>query len=232
MALKAKSVHWTRSVFLRALTNLPDRSSPMAASLPGGAAFLKTRWCEWVENYRFNSRLDKNAFARTIYNRVEQPRWLVWLAEASGVDQRRIKEAINSLDPNDVSQTQAKELRSFLPWTMIAHYLELGQRRRPRSQAPYKNVTGALLDEVEEIRNRVKDKTSRKRLIDARLRLRSRTVPQGCGKALEWRLRRDGLQELGSPTGFSRQAMGQIERWGAPRREKRNLACCAPRRLI
>jgi hypothetical protein len=84
---------------------------------------LKERWIDWVSNYN-RGRTKKNASASTIYNRVQQPTWILWLAEASGIDKRLIRKATNKVANHDLHQTQAKEMRDILNWTRIARLLE------------------------------------------------------------------------------------------------------------
>ncbi|WGS25788.1 HNH endonuclease [Bradyrhizobium sp. ISRA464] len=122
MARKTKSTRWTRAALLDGLKQLPDRA-PIAEALPGADAPLKERWIDWVSNYS-RGRQKKNASARTIYNRVQQPRWIVWLAEASGINTRLIRKATNSVARHVRRQTQAKEVRRILPWSLVARHLE------------------------------------------------------------------------------------------------------------
>lgn len=121
VARKAKSMRWTRTALLDALRQLPDRA-PIADALPGGDVPLKYRWLDWVSNY--DRGRQKNTSARTIYNRVQQPRWIVWLAEASGINARLIRKATNRVAGHVHRQTQAKEVRRILPWPLVARHLE------------------------------------------------------------------------------------------------------------
>ncbi len=116
MARKAKATTWTRTALLDALSQLPDHA-PSAEALPGSGVPRKKRWIEWVSDYN-RGRVKKNPSARTIYNRVQQPRWIIWLAEASGINTRLIRKATNSVARHVRRQTQAKEARRILPWTL------------------------------------------------------------------------------------------------------------------
>jgi hypothetical protein len=122
VARKAKATTWTRTALLDALSQLPDQA-PNAETLPGSGVPLKERWIYWVSDYN-RGRLKKNPSARTIYNRVQQPRWIIWLAEASGIDTRLIRKATNSVARHVRRQTQAKEARRILLWTLVARHLE------------------------------------------------------------------------------------------------------------
>ncbi|SHG43280.1 HNH endonuclease [Bradyrhizobium erythrophlei] len=171
VARKAKATTWTRTALLDALSQLPDHA-PISEAFPGSGVPLKEKWIGWVSDYN-RGRLKKNPSARTIYNRVQQPRWIIWLAEASGINARLIRKAINSVARHVIRQTQAKETRRILPWTLVARHLEqmTSSRQLPRRTVTNIDLTEdrtSLVAELEQIR-RIKDQTTRKCLIDAGL---------------------------------------------------------------
>jgi len=171
VARKAKATTLTRTALLNALKQLPDHA-PIAEALLGSGVPLKETWIDWVSDYN-RGRLKKNPSARTIYNRVQQPRWIIWLAEASGINARLIRKATNSVARHISRQSQAKETRRILPWTLVARHLEqmTSSRQLPRRTVTNIDLTEdrtSLVAELEQIQ-RIKSRTTRKCLIDARL---------------------------------------------------------------
>ena len=69
MARKTKAATWTRTTLLDALNQLPDHA-PITEALPGSG---EETWIDWVSDYN-RGRLKKNPSARTIHDRVRQPR--------------------------------------------------------------------------------------------------------------------------------------------------------------
>jgi hypothetical protein len=121
VARKAKSVRWTRQAFLRVLERLQPGSDPV----------LGERWVRWVKNYH-KRRKTKNPPASTIYNRIEQPSWIAWLAEASGIDKASIRNAEKRAEKHRTNQAKTKEMRITLSWEKIAPLLERVSRgKRP-----------------------------------------------------------------------------------------------------
>ena len=91
---------------------------------------MHENWIGWVRNYH-EGRKEKVEFASIIYNRVQQPSWILWLAEAVGVDERAIQKA-SKVPPHKQKQSQTIKMREFLPWKRIAERLPLisGSRRK------------------------------------------------------------------------------------------------------
>jgi hypothetical protein len=54
----------------------------------------------------------------------------VWLAEASGVNNRLIRKSAARIARYDRRETQAKEVRRILPWTLVARHLEQARSSR------------------------------------------------------------------------------------------------------
>ncbi|MBR0798718.1 hypothetical protein JQ615_25350 [Bradyrhizobium jicamae] len=86
-----------------------------------------------VSNYD-EGRKTKNAPISTIYNRIQQPSWLLWLAEASGVDRQKIRKAEANAVGDNYHQTETKEIRKVLTWALISqhlqHYAHLAAKRK------------------------------------------------------------------------------------------------------
>jgi hypothetical protein len=133
----SQSARWTREAFLRALEALPSESDPL----------LHAHWIRWVSNYH-KGRKVKNASASTIYNRVQQPSWILWLAEAVGFDQSSIQKA-NRVARHELNQTRTKEMRDILPWTRIAELLPSSLGPSDKNSAnikPGRKTSGAASD--------------------------------------------------------------------------------------
>jgi predicted restriction endonuclease len=103
---------------------------------------------------------------------VQQPRWIIWLAEATGINARLIRKATNGVARHVSRQTQAKETRRILPWTLVARHLEeMTSRQLQRRTVTNIDLTEdrtSIVAELEQIQ-RIKDRTTRKCLVDARL---------------------------------------------------------------
>jgi hypothetical protein len=63
----------------------------------------------------------------------------IWLAEACGVDQRRVRKAANIASSQGNSPAQAAAIRRMLPWSLIAGHLT---RPRPRAALNGSQATG------------------------------------------------------------------------------------------
>ena len=134
MASKVEPEEWTRKALLRALEDLPKETDPV----------LHQCWVDWVRDYHIG-RKSKVESALTIYNRIQQPSWLLWLAEAVGVDQQLIQKA-NQVVPQKQKQSQTTRMRKFLPWARIAELLPLASdlnRKNSGNSKPGRMTAGA-----------------------------------------------------------------------------------------
>lgn len=107
-----------------------DRTAPLTSALEkrlnvgpgrGRATYCdqKHHWTRWLNDYQ---RPDRPA--QRVYNAINCPTMLFWLAEAIGVDRERLVLATHAAEAapkNQVSQTAA--IRSLISWSLIHHRL-------------------------------------------------------------------------------------------------------------
>jgi HNH endonuclease len=112
-------------------STMPIRSrndlSDAIEKLPTNITFLrrshKTGWLNWLANYEDPSRATPDRSAEFIYNALNMPEWIVWLAAASGAAPQLVRTAASAIDRQQFRQTQAAAVRRILPWSLIAKQL-------------------------------------------------------------------------------------------------------------
>jgi hypothetical protein len=87
----------------------------------------KEHWLGWLREYNgpgFYGRMSWDVGAKEVYNRVVNPAMLVWLAEASGVDESDLRRAIGAtLDVPNNMPAQSGCFRRHISWEMIEERL-------------------------------------------------------------------------------------------------------------
>jgi hypothetical protein len=115
----------------------------------------------WLSEYEDpSSRKTPDRSAQFIYNALNLPEWIVWVAAASGVDQGLVEDAVRAIDYNDLRQTQAAAVRDILPWELVAECLE-----HQKGRAAFDNVA----PDLDAIYRSDAKKTAKQTLIEARL---------------------------------------------------------------
>jgi hypothetical protein len=129
VASKSKSVKFTRTDLLKAVRHLPEKTPIVAELFPD--AHGKRTWIYWLSNYAQIGDNPRRAErdARFIYNSWWNAPILIWLAEASGVDQHRVRRAAEIAFSQGNSKAQSAAIRRILPWSLIARQLT---RSKPR----------------------------------------------------------------------------------------------------
>jgi hypothetical protein len=107
----------SRSDLLAAIERLPDNVTFLRRSHKKG-------WLNWLPNYEDPSRATPDRSAEFIYNALNIPEWIVWLAAASGVDPQLVQTAAHAIDRQQFRQTQAAAVRRILPWSLMIKQLE------------------------------------------------------------------------------------------------------------
>jgi predicted restriction endonuclease len=107
----------SRNDLLRAIEKLPPNITFFRRS-------YKTGWLHWLSNYEDLSRTTPDRSAEFIYNALNVPEWIVWLAAASGIDRQLVQAATDSIDRQEFRQTQAAAVRRILLWSLMAKHLE------------------------------------------------------------------------------------------------------------
>jgi hypothetical protein len=152
----------SRIALLETVRSLPD-DAPISASIHHSP--LKQVWIDWLAEYeKWDQRKNPNRDAHFIYNALNHPPMILWLAEASGVETRLIREALATIDQSKDRGTQAATIRRVLPWELVVPYL---LQRKMRRAIPPDDATF----DIEQIRSdpRIKSETTRQALIQARL---------------------------------------------------------------
>jgi hypothetical protein len=113
---------------LRAVRQLPATSPQSDKLSKGGYESHQDHWIGWLKEYDgpgYYGRSDWSADARAVYQRLANGHILVWLNEAAGEDPKRIRAVITAMrrHGNGRAQTEAKIVRSHLPWEQVATLL-------------------------------------------------------------------------------------------------------------
>ncbi|MEH2497859.1 putative restriction endonuclease [Bradyrhizobium sp. AZCC 1678] len=118
----------SREDLLSAISVLPDQNRLLPRP-------YKQQWLDWLSGYDgpgFYGRENSDRTARFIFNRLNNPAMILWLAEASGVDQTLIRQAARFPRTNANKQTQAASVRNIISWEIIeARLQELRSNARP-----------------------------------------------------------------------------------------------------
>jgi hypothetical protein len=134
------SKQMTRIKLLEAVRRLPERTPITSALFPGADG--KRTWVSWVTNYAKDDdiSLRNQRDARFIYNNWWNAPRLVWLAEASGIDQDRVQRAATVALEGKNSKHKAEAIRQILPWELVASHLErLNGKRTSKHFVAYHN---------------------------------------------------------------------------------------------
>jgi hypothetical protein len=159
------SQQMSRDELLEFVRHLPEKT-PIASTLTPGYSG-KQSWINWLTNYAQigDHPLRAQRDASFIYNRWWNAPIFIWLAEASGVDQERVKKAAKIIAASSGNTTtQAATIRRILPWHLVARHLR--EKRRPEPP----ELQDDLVRDLEQIQNdkRIKSETTRLALVDAR----------------------------------------------------------------
>lgn len=124
--LDALTPEWLAS----AIRQLPsDASVPPRTQGYNHYTTQKDHWLGWLDpsagSGSYPRRTGNNVSAKTVYNRIGEPKMLWWLARAARVDQRLLDEANVAVDPQKPLSSQCAEFRNLVPWRTLAESLEL-----------------------------------------------------------------------------------------------------------
>jgi 5-methylcytosine-specific restriction protein A len=123
----------TRTDLLQAIRKLPAK-----ADFPQRS--YKANWIRWLSKYQAKGgdRVNPHRGAEFIYNAINLPGWIVWLAAASGISPQLVHKAANAVAPKESRMTQAAAVRRVLPWSVVAKQLE-NARGAPNSDEQARN---------------------------------------------------------------------------------------------
>ena len=93
----------------------------------------KDRWLGWLNPAAgagtYPRRTGENATARVVYNRIVEPKMLLWLADAAGVQPALVNEARRAAEIEAPLASKAAAIRKVVPWIVVADALISDSRR-------------------------------------------------------------------------------------------------------
>ncbi|MBY0538410.1 hypothetical protein K2P47_03355 [Patescibacteria group bacterium] len=94
-----------------------------------GGTDQKKHWVGWLSEYSgpgyYNRKDTGVSMAKRVYNRINCPPMLIWLAEASGIQSKQIKQAtLAALDAKKSFPSQCSAIRQTIPWEVIEAKLQ------------------------------------------------------------------------------------------------------------
>lgn len=111
-----------------AICRLPS-DPPVPSGTSGYNRYTTQRdhWMGWLNpaagTGTYPRRTGHGATARLIYNRIVEPQMLLWLAEASGVEDDLVSGARDAAASTARFGSKAAAIRKFLPWSVVADAL-------------------------------------------------------------------------------------------------------------
>lgn len=94
----------------------------------------KDHWLGWLNpaagTGSYPRRTGGHVSAKTVYNRIGEPKMLWWLATAAGVDQGLLDEAKARVDTQKPLSSQCADFRKVVPWRTLVESLELASRNQ------------------------------------------------------------------------------------------------------
>jgi hypothetical protein len=108
--------------FLSAISNLP---SDEPVTTPGKwYRTQKEHWIGWLNEYAgpgaYNRQTHTARDARYAYNHIVEPRMLLWLIEAAGVDKDLVSQAKRDFSQGTSLMQQSAIIRRIVPWDTVA----------------------------------------------------------------------------------------------------------------
>ena len=87
----------------------------------------KEHWMGWLFHYNsagaYGRKVTQGRYAKFVYNRIVCPGLLTYLADASGVSRRLVREAKRVEQSGNTSMQQAGEIRRIIPWQLVSDAL-------------------------------------------------------------------------------------------------------------
>jgi hypothetical protein len=108
--------------FLSAVRKLP---SDEPVETPGKwYRTQKEHWIGWLSDYSspgaYNRKTGTSRDARYAYNHIVEPRMLLWLIEAAGVDEGLVSQAKRDFAQGTSMMQQSAIIRHIVPWDVVA----------------------------------------------------------------------------------------------------------------
>jgi hypothetical protein len=94
----------------------------------------KEHWLGWLNDYHgpgaYGRQTDKTRDAKYAYNHIVEPKMLLWIIEAAGVDPDAISAARNASASLPTMQQQSAAIRRVVPWETLEQALWGSQPKR------------------------------------------------------------------------------------------------------
>lgn len=96
----------------------------------------KEHWLGWLSQYNTRGAYDRlpgrNRDARYAYNHIVEPRMLLWLADAAGIDRGKLRRAKRAALKESSMPGRSAAIRRLVPWEDVRQALwgHLGASRR------------------------------------------------------------------------------------------------------
>ena len=115
--LPSKSIKWLSE----AIATLPsDDSVPKGTQGYNAYRTQKEHWLGWLNpsagKGTYPRQDDSNRDARDVYNRIVEPKMLIWLATAAQVDSSLLSAAISSASATEKLPSKSAAIRKHIPW--------------------------------------------------------------------------------------------------------------------
>jgi hypothetical protein len=95
----------------------------------------KDHWLGWLDpsagTGTYPRQTGAEVPARTVYNRIMEPKMLLWLASAAGVSSGRVAEASTAAAQHRAFASKCAAVRKLLPWRVVADLLMADTDRSP-----------------------------------------------------------------------------------------------------
>src|SRR5690606_31435310 len=92
----------------------------------------KEHWIGWLDEYAgpgaYGRKTPSPTDARHVYNRIVEPKMLLWLAEAAGVSAEKVGEAKRQAATATSLQQAAGRVRRLIPWEDVEHAIRIRSR--------------------------------------------------------------------------------------------------------
>ena len=119
-AADSRSVEW----LARAIERLPS-DLPITAPQQGYNNYKtqKAHWLGWLDvtstTGTFSRKSGDAGGARRVYNLIGEPKMLLWLASAAGVQENLLRAAIGAADGVTNLRSKCGAIRKHIPWSAV-----------------------------------------------------------------------------------------------------------------
>lgn len=111
----------TPSALRRAISKLPEDERTNSPKV--WYRSQREHWLGWLEKYEspgaYGRKVTSGRDARFAYNHVVEPKMLLYLAEAAGVDSSRVAEARRYAEAGPTMMARSAWIRRHVPWPVI-----------------------------------------------------------------------------------------------------------------